>query len=1067
VVESDVVARFKAFATKALLAQLYPVSGSALPKQTAYDGVRDAYTSEFGWSAELDEIEPGPARTPRWLNRLHWTVADLVQAGILEKSRGNDDLRATEMGNGLIALTAPFSDTPQTRELLSAVAATQADAAANAAADAVLVKFQARFPADRLGGMSLQDYALGGGDQDNFCWWLERGLAEVGRYSPGSSRGHIIYRQKDGRYYLPPELASLTPEQAMTEVARWHAAVVALGGGPTPEAADAEPLAKTKRSRTVKLLQSYFPERFLPINSMDHMAKLLTGFGVTAEQIPDGPVARNRLLFRLFEEVAAPHGLAPLDFARILYDRFEPKGIKLNPECVTGAKRLFRLMYGNTFDAPRFVEEERTYKAGIVARWQAVAQPEMLQLALAEGSEVAKAAELSSALLQPPSNFLNYRYQPAITGLDTQEEARIFVEAVAMLLTSGEQEDTTPDVTGFNVRMELLYGRLDAALRAPTSRTLPTLVLMLSYPDRDLVIRTDAMSRALQCLTKNSTALAAPMLTTEDYRTCRNIAEALRQDLSDLMPVDMVDVQGFIWCVFSIPDIWFGGVKYGDNDMLPRFQEARVYAVGFGAEPGVRSLVAGAAELPTDERKLRAKAIAGIAERNESVALANFIELAARPGSIVLAKATYADSRTKVSIVRVRSVACTGKSPTGYDDVLGHTIPVEWLGNADLRIKTKAFNKIAATLAAIKLADALDIIGGEEFGGTEETGSIVRLPASTPTEGKTAVLTALPLAQPALPKNLILYGPPGTGKTFRALGEMAAQFGNQKRTVSFHPGFAYEEFVEGLRPTSDGKGGPIRYEVVPGVFRQACEAARAAPDAPYLLVIDEVNRANLASVLGELITIIEEDKRGVSVTLPYSKVEFSVPGNLWIVGTMNTADRSIALMDVALRRRFIFREVGVDYAALAADFAECQDSELAGLDLSAVLRAMNERLRYLLDREHQIGHAWLFGVRSLADLRERFAGRILPLLAEYFFDDWSRACLVLGEHSTKVRPTDLITKRVIGQAEKKRLFGDSATSGSDRVLYDPGEPTTWELGHFTTICPQPSPADAESVETAA
>jgi hypothetical protein len=1062
VVETDAVTRFKAFATKELLARLRPAPGSALSKQSAYEDVRKSYTTEFGWPAELDEIEPGPARTPRWLNRLHWAVADLVQAGILEKSSGSDDLRATEMGKGLIALTAPFSDTPQTRELLAAVAAAQTDPADNAKADAALAKFQARFPADRLADMSLQDYAIGGGDQDNFCWWLERGLAEVGRYSLGSSRGHIIYRQKDGSYYLPPELASLTPEQAMAEVAGWHARVVALGAGPMPEAVDAEPLAQTKRSRTVKLLQSYFPERFLPINSMSHMAKLLAGFGVGAEHIPDGPVARNRLLFRLFEEVAAPRGLTPLDFARILYDRFDPKGIKLDPERVTGAKRLFSLMYGDTFDVPRFINEERTYKANLIARWQAVAQPEMLQRAIAEGSEIAKAAELSSALLQPPSNFLNYRYQPAITGLSTPAEARIFVEAVAMLLASGEQEDATPDITGFNARMQPLYERVDASSRTPTSRTLPTLILMLSYPDRDLVIRSDAMYRALQCLTKNSATLAAQLLTTEEYRTCRSVAEALRQELAALKPADMVDVQGFIWCVFSIPDVWFGGVKYGNDDMLPRFREAQVYAVGFGAAPRVRSLVAGAAELPPDERKLRVQAIAGTAEKNASVALANFIEVAARPGSIVLAKATYADPKAKVSIVRVRGVARTGKPPTGYDDVLGHTIPVEWLGSADLRIKTKAFNKIAATLALIKLADALDIVGGEEAGATDDAGGIAGPATSSPVMSEPAVLPAAPTAQPALPKNLILYGPPGTGKTFRALGEMAAQFGNRKRTVTFHPGFAYEEFVEGLRPTSDGQGGPIRYAVLPGVFRQACEAARAAPDAPYLLVIDEVNRANLASVLGELITVIEEDKRGVPVTLPYSKTEFSVPGNLWIVGTMNTADRSIALMDIALRRRFVFQEVGVDYTALEADFAECQDTELAGLDLAAILRAMNERLRYLLDREHQIGHAWLFGVRSLADLRERFAGRILPLLAEYFFDDWSRACLVLGEHSTKVRPTDLIAKRVIGQTEKKLLFGDVVIDGSERVLYDPGDPATWELGHFTKICPEPK-AEAEPV----
>ena len=206
-VETDTVARFRAFTTKALLAQLHPVPGSALPKRAAYEGVRKAYTSEFGWPAELDEIEPGPARTPRWLNRLHWTVADLVQAGILEKSSGSDDLRATEMGKGLIALAAPFSDTPRTRELLAAVAEVQTDSADNAAADAALTKFQERFPANRLGGMSLQDYAIGGGDQDNFCWWLERDLAEVGRYSVGSSRDHIIYRQKDGKGLASPKCA--------------------------------------------------------------------------------------------------------------------------------------------------------------------------------------------------------------------------------------------------------------------------------------------------------------------------------------------------------------------------------------------------------------------------------------------------------------------------------------------------------------------------------------------------------------------------------------------------------------------------------------------------------------------------------------------------------------------------------------------------------------------------------------------------------------------------------------------------------------------------------------------
>ena len=224
--ESDVGAGFKTFAQDQLLTLLRPAPGNSLAKQTAYDEIRKAFTEVAGWPAELDAVEPGPSKMPRWLNRLHWVVADLVQAGILEKSSGSDVLCATELGRGLLALTAPFRDTAQTRMLLAVAASTPSDAVGNARAEDLLREFRNRFPADRLADMDLKAYAIGDGDQDNFSWWLERGLANFGRYSPGSSRGHVIYRQKDGSYYLPPELASLTPEQAMREVADWHARLV-------------------------------------------------------------------------------------------------------------------------------------------------------------------------------------------------------------------------------------------------------------------------------------------------------------------------------------------------------------------------------------------------------------------------------------------------------------------------------------------------------------------------------------------------------------------------------------------------------------------------------------------------------------------------------------------------------------------------------------------------------------------------------------------------------------------------------------------------------------------------
>lgn len=332
--------------------------------------------------------------------------------------------------------------------------------------------------------------------------------------------------------------------------------------------------------------------------------------------------------------------------------------------------------------------------------------------------------------------------------------------------------------------------------------------------------------------------------------------------------------------------------------------------------------------------------------------------------------------------------------------------------------------------------------------------------AIAPTPRATDGLTSSASVVPRLAKNLIMYGPPGTGKTFTTTnlalerllppdeiptdrGELRAIYRDKVESghiefVTFHQAYSYEDFIEGIQAEvvggdrADSGTGAVRYVVRPGIFRKIAKRAKQTPDENYVLIIDEINRGNISGIFGELITLIEEDKRSdedeaLTVRLPYSRKSFSVPSNLYIIGTMNTADRSLAGLDLALRRRFEFKDMSPERSHLESVTVE-------GVSVAGLMTVLNERIQSLKGRDFAIGHAFFWPLKedsSIDMLQTVFCTRVIPLLQEYFFEDWSQIAEVLNQVNA---PQEV---RYLKKRKSSLPNGADTWSQDDNVLGNP------------------------------
>jgi 5-methylcytosine-specific restriction endonuclease McrBC GTP-binding regulatory subunit McrB len=946
-------------------------------------------------------------------------------------------------------------------------------------------QFLTRFPLEKLESMSLDEYSHAG-SKDSFTWWIESGLDKLGSIWGGSSFKFGIYARANtekifnSKQHLGNDQYAWmakygeTPSEAFAKVRSLISTIAKAS-----RQGDIETIDKIDLGATYKWkIAFHYQNKNTPTSLCIFKKEVLASF-LQAKEVNVSPKANFSVLYS--EQMKLRDGQDLLEYG----DQVWKEGSLL--QGYSTLKKDFIKQFPGfssfTNQDTKYHQQERDFKKELCSIFAEEITPRLHPLPQDEeqlcqlGRDIADLFGRSLASCRgKPQNLVSWRYYSLTKNLD-DIGLKSFANAVSRLTDSATSlDERIPEFIDFLHRHSV-----DGKSTPAATRSMVTFFLFLSNPEKHFFIKTNEINKLLQLfylVQFNNNSLAP-----EEYIRVQQLAKDIYLLLveDNLQPQDMIDVQSFIWSAFTDPKIQDEDQPNTDetneddpqpkNSLTPYPLNQILYGPpGTGktyitAERAIR-ICDGTIPAPRDAlmkryRELIAEKRISFVSFHQSFSYEEFIEgikpvltdqADSEQEKLIykiedgLFKRICSMARTAVDdLHRPKSVGIDLSGKNFYKMSVGGKydpdvesfcfengyLALGWGGDADFSTLPKDKNWESARVAIKELM--VDQSSGDVdkrfavqamywFKNFINIGDIVIVPRGLSQVQAIGQVTGEYEYRPEFL--------PGEGYVhFRKVEwliretaipvekVMAKQF-SQMSIYSLQRKLLNMEYLEKLLGVNEGK-------------EQPTEAER------YVLIIDEINRANISKVLGELITLIEPDKRlgqtnQVTVKLPYSNEEFGIPANLHIVGTMNTADRSLALMDTALRRRFEFEEMMPDPTLLAG-------IEIEGILIEKLLQTMNLRIEALYDREHTIGHAFFMPLQqdaTIENLGSIFSHKIIPLLAEYFFEDWQKIRLVLGDNQ---KPDNLGAQFILEQELDNNgsvLFGNStelAMYGLDRV----------------------------------